>query len=110
MRKTGWDPPPLMQDDNPQLSRWFASRLDAKYVFLNNQRREKMTKPKLGRPRAPNGNKNVVPRVNVGLNLAAAEKLKQLQTQYTAKLGFELTASQLIEHLFYLHNKQGESK
>ena len=63
-------------------------------------------KPKLGRPRAPNGNKNVMPRVNVGLNLAAAEKLKQLQTQYTAKLGFELTASQLIEHLFYLHDKK----
>ena len=51
-----------------------------------------------------------MPRVNVHLNLAAAEKLKQLQTQYTAKLGFELTASQLIEHLFYLHDKQGETK
>ena len=110
MKKTGWDPPPLMQDDNPQLSRWFASRLDAKYVFLNNQRRKKMTKPKLGRPRAPNGQSAVQTRVQVGLNLAAAEKLKQLQTQYTAKLGFELTASQLIEHLFYLHDKQGESK
>ena len=68
-----------------------------------------MTKPKLGRPRAPNGT-SAQPRVQVGLNLAAAEKLKQLQTQYTAKLGFELTASQLIEHLFYLHDKQGESK
>jgi hypothetical protein len=43
MRKTGWDPPPLMQDDNPQLSRWFASRPDARYVFKRNQRREKMT-------------------------------------------------------------------
>jgi hypothetical protein len=43
MRKTGWDPPPLMQDDNPQLSRWFASRPDARYVFIRNQRREKMT-------------------------------------------------------------------
>ena len=42
MRKTGWDPPPLMQDDNPQLSRWFASRPDARYVFIRNQRREKM--------------------------------------------------------------------
>ena len=110
MRKTGWDPPPLMQDDNPQLSQWFASRPDARYVFIRNQRREKMTKPKLGRPRAPNGQSAVQTRVQVGLNLAAAEKLKQLQTQYTAKLGFELTASQLIEHLFYLHDKQGESK
>ena len=110
MRKTGWDPPPLMQDDNPQLSQWFASRPDARYVFIRNQRREEMTKPKLGRPRKPNGERNVMPRVNVHLNLAAAEKLKQLQTQYTAKLGFELTASQLIEHLFYLHDKQGESK
>ena len=42
MRKTGWDPPPLMQDDNPQLSQWFASRPDARYVFKRNQRREKM--------------------------------------------------------------------
>ena len=109
MRKTGWDPPPLMQDDNPQLSQWFASRPDARYVFIRNQRRNEMTKPKLGRPRAPNGT-SAQPRVQVGLNLAAAEKLKQLQTQYTAKLGFELTASQLIEHLFYLHDKQGETK
>ena len=69
-----------------------------------------MIKPKLGRPRAPNGNKNVMPRVNIGLNLAAAEKLKQLQIQYTAKLGFELTASQLIEHLYLLHtNKIGDT-
>ena len=109
MRKTGWDPPPLMQDDNAGLSQWFATRPDARYVFKLNQRRNEMTKPKLGRPRAPNGT-SAQPRVQVGLNLAAAEKLKQLQTQYTAKLGFELTASQLIEHLFYLHNKQGESK
>ena len=110
MRKTGWDPPALMQDDNPQLSQWFASRPDARYVFIRNQRRNEMTKPKLGRPRAPNGQSAVQTRVQVGLNLAAAEKLKQLQTQYTAKLGFELTASQLIEHLFYLHDKQGETK
>ena len=69
-----------------------------------------MIKPKLGRPRAPNGERNVMPRVNVGLNLAAAEKLKQLQIQYTAKLGFELTASQLIEHLYLLHtNKIGDT-
>ena len=69
-----------------------------------------MIKPKLGRPRAPNGNKNVMPRVNIGLNLAAAEKLKQLQIQYTAKVGFELTASQLIEHLYLLHtNKIGDT-
>jgi hypothetical protein len=32
-----------MQDDSPQLSQWFASRPDAKYVFKRNQRREKMT-------------------------------------------------------------------
>ena len=42
MRKTGWDPPPLMQDDNPQLSRWFATRPDARYTFLK-QRRNEMT-------------------------------------------------------------------
>jgi len=42
MRKTGWDPPALMQDDNPQLSQWFANRPDARYVFIRNQRREKM--------------------------------------------------------------------
>ncbi len=37
MTKTGWPMPPLMQDDNPQLSRWFASRPDARYVFKRNQ-------------------------------------------------------------------------
>jgi len=42
MRKTGWDPPALMQDDNPQLSQWFASRPDARYVFITNQRRKQM--------------------------------------------------------------------
>ena len=44
MRKTGWDPPPLMQDDNPQLSQWFASRPDARYVFISNQRKKQMEK------------------------------------------------------------------
>jgi len=42
MRKTGWDPPLLMQDDNPQLSQWFASRPDALYVLKTNQRRTAM--------------------------------------------------------------------
>ena len=42
MRKTGWDPPALMQDDNPQLSQWFATRPDARYVFIRNQRRKQM--------------------------------------------------------------------
>jgi len=36
MTKTGWPTPPLMQDDNPQLSQWFASRPDARYVFKRN--------------------------------------------------------------------------
>ena len=43
MKKTGWDPPPLMQDDHGGLSQWFATRPDARYVFKRNQRREKMT-------------------------------------------------------------------
>jgi hypothetical protein len=42
MTKTGWPPPVLMQDDNPQLSQWFASRPDARYVFIKNQRRKQM--------------------------------------------------------------------
>ena len=42
MTKTGWPMPPLMQDDNPQLSRWFATRPDARYVFIKNQRRKQM--------------------------------------------------------------------
>jgi hypothetical protein len=42
MRKTGWDPPALMQDDHGGLSKWFATRPDARYVFIRNQRREKM--------------------------------------------------------------------
>ena len=42
MRKTGWDPPPLMQDDNAGLSQWFATRPDARYVFKRNQRRNEM--------------------------------------------------------------------
>ncbi len=41
MKKTGWDPPALMQDDNAQLSQWFATRPDARYVFISNQRRDK---------------------------------------------------------------------
>ena len=36
MTKTGWPTPPLMQDDNQQLSRWFATRPDARYVFIRN--------------------------------------------------------------------------
>jgi hypothetical protein len=31
-----------MQDDNPQLSQWFASRPDALYVLKTNQRRTAM--------------------------------------------------------------------
>ena len=42
MTKTGWPPPLLMQDDNPQLSQWFASRPDALYVLKTNQRRKQM--------------------------------------------------------------------
>lgn len=33
MNKTGWPPPPLMQDDCRELSRWFASRVDAMWVL-----------------------------------------------------------------------------
>jgi len=40
MRKTGWDPPALMQDDNAQLSQWFATRPDARYTFLNPRRKQ----------------------------------------------------------------------
>ena len=70
-----------------------------------------MIKPKLGRPRAPNGKRSVQQRVNVGLNLVAAEKLKKLQDHFNTKLGFELTASQLIEYLYLLHtNDMGENK
>lgn len=32
--KTGWPTPHLMQDDCRKLSVWFATRLDARYVFL----------------------------------------------------------------------------
>jgi len=39
MRKTGWDPPALMQDDHGGLSRWFATRPDARYTFLNPRRK-----------------------------------------------------------------------
>lgn len=42
MTKTGWPPPLLMQDDNPQLSRWFATRPDALYVLKTNQRKKQM--------------------------------------------------------------------
>ena len=30
MNKTGWPPPPLMQDDSRELSKWFASRPNAR--------------------------------------------------------------------------------
>ena len=42
MRKTGWDPPALMQDDHRGLSQWFATRPDARYVFKRNQRKKQM--------------------------------------------------------------------
>ena len=42
MKKTGWDPPALMQDDHRGLSQWFATRPDARYVFKRNQRRKQM--------------------------------------------------------------------
>ena len=67
-----------------------------------------MTKPKLGRTRAPNGT-SALPRVNVGLNLGAAQKLKGLQDHFNTKLGFELTASQLIEYLYLLHTNKTEN-
>ena len=62
-----------------------------------------MIKPKLGRPRAPNGQARQQPRINLGLNLSAAHKLKGLQDHFNKKLGFEMTASQLIEYLYLLH-------
>ncbi len=31
--KTGWPAPELMQDDSRELSKWFASRLDARHKF-----------------------------------------------------------------------------
>jgi hypothetical protein len=46
MRKTGWDPPALMQDDHRGLSQWFATRPDARYVFKRNQRRNEMKQTK----------------------------------------------------------------
>jgi len=42
MKKTGWDPPALMQDDHRGLSQWFATRPDARYVFITNQRKKQM--------------------------------------------------------------------
>ena len=33
--KTGW-PPGLLQDDCPQLSKWFASKPDARYIVRRN--------------------------------------------------------------------------
>jgi hypothetical protein len=65
-----------------------------------------MIKPKLGRPRAPNGQAGQQPRITVALNIAAATKLKALQDHFNTKLGFELTASQLIEYLHLLHTKE----
>ena len=47
MTKTGWPTPPLMQDDNPQLSRWFATRPDARYVFKRNIQMTAITKTQM---------------------------------------------------------------
>ena len=47
MTKTGWPAPPLMQDDNPQLSRWFATRPDARYVFKRNIQMTAITKTQM---------------------------------------------------------------
>jgi hypothetical protein len=66
-----------------------------------------VVKKGIGRPR-----KNIqAPRITLALNEGAATKLRNLQVQFTAKLGFEITASQLIEHLFYLHDDlKGKTK
>jgi hypothetical protein len=36
-----------MQDDNPQLSRWFATRPDARYVFKRNMQMTAITKTQM---------------------------------------------------------------
>jgi hypothetical protein len=36
-----------MQDDNPQLSRWFATRPDARYVFKRNIQMTAITKTQM---------------------------------------------------------------
>jgi len=38
--KTGW-PPGLLQDDCRALSKWFSTRLDARYVFMQNLKENK---------------------------------------------------------------------
>jgi len=40
MKKTGW-PPGLLQDDCSKLSRWFASRIDARETVRRVFRQEK---------------------------------------------------------------------
>jgi hypothetical protein len=50
IKKTGW-PEGLLQDDDKRLSRWFASRPDARYVLrkqLEKDRDEKMDQLRQG--------------------------------------------------------------
>jgi hypothetical protein len=50
VKKTGW-PEGLLQDDDRRLSRWFASRPDARYVLrqqLEKERNEKMDQLRQG--------------------------------------------------------------
>ena len=35
VKKTGW-PEGLLQDDSKELSKWFASKLDARYIVRKN--------------------------------------------------------------------------
>lgn len=39
MEKTGWPPPPLMQDDDRKLFRWFASKPDARRLVRESAQR-----------------------------------------------------------------------
>jgi hypothetical protein len=34
VQTTGWPNQPLMQDDDAKLSRWFATRMDARWLLL----------------------------------------------------------------------------
>jgi hypothetical protein len=44
VKKTGW-PAGLLQDDDGRLSRWFASRPDARYVLKRNLEKDMNEKP-----------------------------------------------------------------
>jgi hypothetical protein len=73
-----------------------------------------MEQRKRGRKPAPEGSRKVDTRVNVSLDIEAADSLRSIQSRLGKKLGFQPTLSQTLQWLFRvsddLLNQHGDIK